>query len=417
VDIFVARQPIFNRDNVVVGYELLYRDSEKNFYNTSITYNVATAILLMNSYFHFGINNLVGDKTAFINFDEYLIKAEIPNLLSTTNVVIELLENITPDEVFVSKIQKLINEGYTIAIDDFDGNYSHEELIRLSRIIKVDFLKNSKDDIQQIFYKYHKQGKLLLAEKVETREQYEWAKKLGFDYFQGYFFKKPGMLRSKELSVSSAQYIRLMEALTKPEPNFKDIANIIEIDVRLTYKLLRVVNSSFSLATHITSIHHALSILGINAFSKWLSLAMVQDLGKVTSTELIKLSMFRSKFLELIASQTPILENCTDEISLLGILSVIDVLLHEPMVKIVKNLPLTEAVKKAFLGEESVYSIPYKLCLEYEKGNFGNMQALCDSIQYNINKLPHDYQTAIEWSDKLWEYMENEQDESLRHIK
>ncbi len=156
------------------------------------------------------------------------------------------------------------------------------------------------------------------------------------------------MIKSKELSVSSTQYVRLIEALYEKDPDYKKITKIIEIDVILTYKLLRLVNSNFTLGTQITSIHHALSILGIDAFTKWLSLAMVQNLGKASSSELVKTAMIRSKMLELMAGKSSVLVGHEDEMSLLGILSVIDVLLQEPMEEIVQKLPLSEALRKTF---------------------------------------------------------------------
>jgi len=405
LDIFVARQPIFNKNLAVIAYELLYRDSDKNYFNTNIASDVATAILLMNSYFHFGIDHLVGQLTAFINFDAHLIHLDIPQLLSTRNVVIEILEDVKPEPNILAKLERLRRDGYTIAIDDFVLAYPYHEIINLSQIIKVDFLSNSREDIQKICYKYRNQGKLLLAEKVETHEDFEWAKKLGFDYFQGYFFAKPHMIKSKDLTGSSSQFLRLFEALQESEPDYKKITRIIEIDVFLTYKLLRIVNSSFSLGTQIASVHQALSILGINAFSKWLSLASLQSLSKSHATELVKTAMIRSKFLEHIAFHAVSLEGHEDELALMGILSVIDVLLQEPMTEVVKNLPLTPNVKKTFLGQENLYLYPYQLCLAYEQGDFSRLEAYADMIEYNLCQLSLDYIDAVTWAEGLFHYM------------
>lgn len=406
MDIFVARQPIFNNDIEVVGYELLYRDSEKNFFNTTITSNVATSILLMNTYFHFGIENLVGDKTAFINFGAHLINAEIPQLLSTKNVVIEILEEIEPDKQIIEKFRKLRKDGYTVAIDDYIVDYPHKEVLPFCQIMKVDFLNNTKEEIRQIVHTYGKQGKLFLAEKVETKAQYDFAKDLGFHYYQGYFFAKPDMVKSKDLSVSAGQYTRLIEALYRKDPDYKEITSIIEIDVILTYKLLKVVNSNFSLGTQITSIHHALSILGIDAFTKWLSLAMVQNLGKATNSEVVKLAMVRSKMLELMGQKSALLRGHEEELSLLGILSVIDILLQEPMEVIIEKLPISSEIKKTFLREESLFLYPYELCLAYERGEFGHIESYSDTVDYHVKELAEDYVTAVKWADKLYDYMD-----------
>lgn len=405
MDIFVARQPIFNNTMDVVGYELLYRDSDQNFYNSSINSNVATAILLMNTYFHFGIENLIGDATAFINFDAHLIKADIPQLLSTKNVVIEILEEIVPDPIILEKFRQLRRDGYTIAIDDYIVDYPHQDVLPFCQIMKIDFIKNSREQIKSILTKYRKQGKLFLAEKVETRDDFEWAKNQGFEYYQGFFFSKPTMLKSKELNVSSSQYVRLLEALYEKEPDYRKISKIIEIDVVLTYKLLKLVNSNFSLGTQITSIHHALSILGIDAFTKWLTLAMVQNLGKVTSSEVVKVSMIRSKMLELMAASSSMLRGHEDEMSLLGILSVIDVMLQRPMEEIVIELPLSTELRKTFLRQESLYLYPYELCLAYERGDFKHIDTSADDASY-INELSRHYIEAVRWADELFSYMD-----------
>lgn len=407
MDVFVARQAIFNNELKVIGYELLYRDSDANFFNTSITSNVATAILLMNTYFHFGIDNLVGDTTAFINFDAHLIKSEIPQLLSAKNVVIEVLEEIEPDPEILEKFRQLRRDGYTIAIDDYIIDYPHKEILSFCQIMKIDFLENTKEEIQQILYKYKKQGKLFLAEKVETIEMYEWAKEQGFDYFQGYFFSKPVMIKSEELNVSSSQYVRLIQALYEKEPDYNKISHIIEIDVILTYKLLLVVNSSFSLGAQITSIHHALSILGIDAFTKWLSLAMIQNLGAASNSEIVKIAMIRSKMLEKMASQSTLLKGREDELSLMGILSVLDVLLHEPMEDILKKLPLSQEVKKTFLRQESLYLYPYELCLAYERGDFGKAEDYTDIVDCHIKELANNYIESVKWSEDLFKYMQD----------
>lgn len=404
MNVFVARQPIFNSAIEVVGYELLYRDSDKNFFNQTITSNVATAILLMNTYFHFGIENLVGDKTAFINFGAHLILSEIPNLLSTRNVVIEILEEIEPTPEILNKFRKLRSDGYTVAIDDYIVNYPHKEVLPFCQIIKVDFLNNSKDEIRSIVHKYRKQGKLFLAEKVETKDQYEYARDLGFEYYQGYFFARPDMVKGKDIAISATQYTRMIEALYKKEPDYKEISSIIEIDPILTFKLLKVVNSSFSLATQVTSIHHALSILGIDAFTKWLSLAMVQNLGKATNSEVIKVAMVRSKMLEQMASRDALLRGHEDEMSLLGILSVIDVLLQEPIESIIQKLPLSQEIKKTFLREESMYLYPFELCLAYEKGSFGTIDVDSDN---SLHELAADYVNAVKWADQLYNYMDD----------
>ena len=404
MEVYVARQPIFNTKNEVFAYELLYRTNEQNFFDQSVTSDVATSLLIMNSYYTFGIDKLVGDSKAFINFDKNLIDSEIPLLLDKNKFVVELLEDIIPDAGFVSKVKKLKENGYTVAIDDYVDGYEFQELVHLSDIIKVDFFENTKDQIVNIVKIWKPKGKLLLAEKVETQEIFEWAKGLGFDLFQGYYFSKPSMVKGKGVSNSTFQYVRIMEQLNVKEPDYKKIASIIETDVNLTYKLLKLVNMNFTASKRVTSIKHALSILGIRAFEKWISLAMVQNLSGNKPQELIKISMTRARFMELIGLNSK-LKSVANEMMLVGILSVIDALLEKPMDEIMVELPLGDDIKKALLLFPGKYTPSYELVLRFEKGDFASEQECEDTIGIACDDIPKYYYEAIEWAEELFGVM------------
>lgn len=406
MDVYVARQPIFNREKEVVAYELLYRDTDNNFFDGSVAASVATSILLMNSYISFGINNLVGDAKAFVNFGKALIDSDIPLLLDSNKVVVELLEDIVPDRLFVEKIKMLKDKGYTIALDDYVEGYLYDELTELSDIIKVDFFGNSKEQIVNICHTWKRKGKLLLAEKVETDEIYQWAKRVGFDYFQGYFFSKPTMLKSKGIQESSFQYVKVMEELSRKEPDYKQIAKIIETDATLTYKLLKLVNSKFSLISNISSIQHALSILGIEAFEKWFSLAMVQNLSTSKPSEIVKISLIRARFLENISKGSK-LSSYSQELMLTGILSVMDALLEKPMQEIVETLPITNIIKNALVNKESPILDAFNLGIAYEKGDFDVAEELAKKIHFDWHKSSDNYLDAVKWSEELFLYMQS----------
>lgn len=407
MEVFVARQPIFDVDNKVYAYELLYRQSEQNFFDQSVTSNVATSLLLMNSYYTFGIDKLVGDGKAFINFDKHLIDAEIPMLLDKERVVVELLEDIEPDKGFIREVKKLRTNGYTIAIDDYVEGYLYDELVELSHIIKVDFFENTNEQIESIVRRWKPRGKILLAEKVETQEVFEWAKKIGFDLFQGYYFSKPAMLRGKGMTDSTYQYIRIMEELSAKEPDYKRIAEVIETDVALTYKLLKLVNSNFTASKAITSIQHGLAILGIDAFEKWFSLAMVQNLAGSKPSELVKLSMLRGHFMEAVALNSQ-LKSYSNEMMLVGILSVIDALVERPIEDIVNELPLGEDIKAALLMKPGKYTKVYQMVLQIEKGDFELKDDCGREINLDCMEVPKYYYDSVKWADEIFEYMSQE---------
>lgn len=405
MDVFVARQPIFDRDNNVVAYELLYRNSSNNFFDYTISSNMATSILLLNSYFSFGIDNLINDELTYINFSKSLIENDIPLLLNEKNIIIEVLETIKPDLFFINKIKFIKENGYKIALDDFTYYYPYDELIELADILKVDFIKNTKAEILHIYTKYKEQGKVLLAEKVETHEEYLWAKKLGFDLFQGYFFSKPVILKRNILPDSAYQYFRIISKINTDEPDFKEIAAIIETDVSLTYKLLKLINSRFTLVNNVSSVQHGLAILGIDAFSKWLNLAIIQNISTHKTPEIIKTALIRSRFMEIVASGS-YLKKHKAELIMIGILSIIDVLLGMSMEDVLNELPLNLEIKNTLLGKKTQCSVVYDMIKLYEQGEFKSLLPLCSIINIEINKLPEIYCKSVKWADELFEYMQ-----------
>lgn len=245
MNVYGARQPIFDRTHEVIAYELLYRSNEKNFYDASLRDSVATSILLLNSYLSFGLNHLTQEKKAFVNFGPMLILDDVPRLLNKNKVVIELLESVVPTKELLTKIEGYKRDGYIIALDDYISGYPHKEILELADIVKVDFRANTDMDIRRICVELKDMNKILLAEKVETKEEFEWAKRIGFEFFQGYFFAKPTIVKKKRLTGAAYHYVEIMKELDEPEPKYKKITEIIESEVSLTYKLLKLVNSSF----------------------------------------------------------------------------------------------------------------------------------------------------------------------------
>lgn len=404
MDIYVARQPIFDRKLNVFAYELLYRKDEKNYFDQSVESNVATSLLLMNSYFNFGLDNLVGDEKAFINFDKDLIKQDIPELLDPTKVVVELLEDIVPDKEFIYKVKELKKKNYIIAIDDFVDDYEFIELVKLSDIIKVDFFENTKEQIEHIVETWRPRGKILLAEKVETQEVFQWAKKLGFSLFQGYFFSKPSMMKEKGISASTYQYIKIMKEIEKEEPDYKAISKIIETDISLTYKLLKLVNSNFVEKNYVSSIQHGLAILGVNAFKKWLSLAMVQNMANSKPSALIKEAMFRGKFMEQIVREIPALRRSNEEVMFIGILSVLDALLEKSVEDIVEQLPLNQEVCATLLKQESRYLDIYLEVLAYERSSFEISEKMKEK-GFTMKQFYGFYLEAIKYAEDMYNRM------------
>lgn len=401
MDIYVARQPIFDADYNVIAYELLYRDGNDNYFNESISDNVATSLLLLNSYFSFGIEKLIGESKAFINFDKHLIMMGVPELLNKDNITIEVLETVNPDKMFLKKLRHLKEKGYTLAIDDYVEGYVHEEIIDLIDIVKVDFKHCEEAAMRRITSLMKSKNKLLLAEKVESKEEFEMAKALGYDYFQGYYFAKPAVQKKKNMDSSGLQYVKLMSELNNVEPDFHKLSDIILTDVSLTYKLLKLVNANSKPVSEITSVQQALAVLGVRQFRTWLSLAMVQNLSQKESSEAVKYALIRSNLLVKIAQNSSI-SSLEEELSLLGTLSILDVVLEMDMRDALESLPIGDEMKAALLGEKTKYTDAMKLCFAYEKGVFDEAELAAEHINYELTLLPEHYVSSISWAEKTF---------------
>lgn len=404
MNIYVARQPIFDVQGEVIAYELLYRDNEQNFYANTLQDSVATSILLLNSYLNFGISLLTDNKKGFVNFGPNLIMDDIPKLLSNDTIVIELLESVKPTPELIRKVIELKEAGYIIALDDYVSGYEHEEILDLCDIVKVDFIDNTKKQIRTICGELVKKNKILLAEKVETQEEFDWASKIGFEFFQGFFFAKPVVIKGKKLEGTAYNYIQISSELEKTEPDYKKISDIIESDVSLAYKLLKLVNSSFSLINDITSIKHCISILGLDAFQKWFTLATLHQLNDNKPSEVLKTGMIRMKFMESIGNFS-VYQQHLHPLRLIGVLSVIDYLLEKPLDEVLSELPISDKIKDTLLLQPTIYSGAYNVILSYEKGDFESASKYAEQIKLDFSLIPDLYLDAVKWSEDLFEFL------------
>ena len=239
MDIFVARQPIFDAKKRVYAYELLYRAGEQNQSNV-INGDQATSSVVANTLMLIGLDSLTQGRMAFINFTRQLIEEEIPTVFSNELLVVEILEDIIPDKAFIKSCRSLKEQGYVLALDDFVLDYPYEEIVDLVDIIKVDFLLTNPSERHAIIQKYRGRNIRFLAEKVETLEQFEEAVRAGYTYFQGYFFAKPVIMKHKDIKPAAFSYVKILEELGGEQPEYERIAEAIEFDVSLSYKLLRL---------------------------------------------------------------------------------------------------------------------------------------------------------------------------------
>jgi len=399
MDVYVARQPIFDRNMNVFGYELLYRRSMNNFYE-GIDDNQTTAELINNAFLTMHLHELTGGGKAFINFSKDMLIKEIPFLLPVELTVVEVLERVDIDGDVIEACRKLREKGYIIALDDFVFNESYLPLLDIAHIIKIEF-PVVEYDVQRELIKKYKSKIRFLAEKVETREEYQIAYDMGYDYFQGYFFSKPVIIKEKEIDSLNINLIKIMEVLNHDDPEYQKIAEIIGTDLGLSYKLLKLANSAFfGSKNKILHIKQALVQLGLIEIKKWIYVMMLKDIQIVENRELIKNCLIRAKFMELMAVETG-KGNQQFEYFLTGMFSSVDVLMNRDMEEIVNGLFLPDSVKDALLGRENEIKYVLDIVVNYELLIWDDL--VLDKIAGGIvqENLINMYMESLMWMMKL----------------
>ncbi len=391
---FLARQPIFDCREKVVAYELLFRSAGSTDY-TAVDHDAATINVLFNAFLLFGIDKITNSKPAFINFTRNILRQAIDTCLPVQSIVIEILEDIEPDEEVITICKQLKQRGYVIALDDFVFSDKYRDLIELADIIKIDFLTTSVRERQAVISRIRNPRIDFLAEKVETRRDFEQAVIWGYSYFQGYFFSKPETLSEKDLPSYNLQYHRILQEIQKPNLDFNRLEEIIKNDISFFYKLLKYINSvHFGLKSPVSSVRQALVLLGQRQIEQWVTLLIMRDLSQEKPEEVMTVSVMRAKFGELLAQKMNKPE-LASQAFLMGLFSLIDCLLHRPLPTILQELPIADAVKQALLGADTILGDILSLILAYEKGDWHTAFFYAGNCSIPNKTLPGLYLQAL----------------------
>jgi len=403
MDAYVARQPIFDQRKKIMGYELLFRNEVAQF-TPDIDGDVATSTVLGNTFFNIGTDNLVGDKKSFINFTQNLLLQKVPLLLPREGTVVEILENVEPTAELIEACREMSAKGYTIALDDFTYAPQLDPLIEIADIIKFDFRLTSLEDISAYLDIIPKNNhRKMLAEKVETYEELEVARQMGFELFQGYFFCKPELVKGKEIAGSQISLLRILAEVNRADFDFGELDKIIAPDVGLSYKLLRYINSAFfAKANPINSIQQALIYMGEDEIRRFVSLITMSTLAGAKPTELVRTACIRGKFCESLAA-TAAAGAASGEFFTLGMFSLIDAIVDQPMENVMATLPLSQSIKDALVRRKGPL-VGYLALVEcYEKGQWPLVVRLAYALKIEQSLLPSIYFQSIEWANTLSE--------------
>jgi len=392
---FIARQPIFDRDLQVYGYELLFRNSEKNEFPDTHP-DEATSRLLLQQHLIGDIDTVCLGKQAFINFHTNTIIHKFPDFLDASSVWIELLETVEISPELRRACQLCTKHGYRIALDDHDFSDRWHQLMPDINLVKVDIQEQGLDIGNRLKW-FKERGVPILAERVETREEYDACRELGFDFFQGFFFERPEVIKKQSLSPQKASMLSLMSEVFKPDLEFKKLTKVIQADLSLTYSLLKLVNSAaFSLRTEVRDISHALAYLGENEVKKFLALVILANISADQPEELNIKSLTRARFMELIYHNGDERKDGSSAF-MVGMLSLLDVILQQPLSEILDRLPLAMELNEALLERNGKLGRILALVEAYESADWNAVDDLMQAQNLQELDLGQLYLDASQW--------------------
>jgi c-di-GMP-related signal transduction protein len=399
MDVYVARQPIFNKRKKIYGYELLFRDGMVNAF-PDVDGGAATSRVLSTSFLSNGIERITGRKKAFINFTEKMITEKIPAMFPKKTIMVEILEDIEPKAAVVTACREMAKQGYNLVLDDFIYKPEMKPLLALVRIVKFDFRASSIKEIEAAIKELAAYRIKLLAEKIETHEEFQQALDMGFEYFQGYFFSKPEILKSKDISPSKITLLSIMSEANREDFRITELEKFVLRDLSINYKLMRYINSAyFGMFKKVNSVKQTIVLLGMKEVRRFISLIAMAQLVSGKPDELIRASLIRARLCENLGKAA--IGKNSSELFTLGLFSFIDAILNDEMGNIMENLPLSENIKKALTGGEGELADYLTLVSCYETGDWEKVATLAAKTGLNEEKMPELYMDAVAWADSI----------------
>ncbi|WP_286236617.1 EAL and HDOD domain-containing protein [Neptuniibacter halophilus] len=393
LDLLLARQPVFNKSQDVVAYVLLYRnDAEKA--PQTINDHLATSSVILNTYASICQDGQVRSLPCYIKLTDKTLMADTFPELPKEHFILEILghSDITPE--FVERVAELAKQGYRLALSDYRPDSKYEPLLKLIHILKLDMQTIGLDQLPQVVQKLRPYHLELLADKVESQDEFRRCHELGFALFQGYFLSKPEAVKGKKLGSSKVLLMQMMVELQNPNATAQSVEQLVINDPLLTYRILRVVNSAaFSLQREIESLSHAISLLGFDQIRKWVSLFLVTDTQEKPE-ELTRSMLVRGRMCELLAEMLGRDQPINNFIT--GLFSKLDVLLDMEMEDLLKQVPLQAEVKAALLNHEGQLGQILQQVSQYESGDFEQMNLLLDQAYYEAA-----YRHSLTWSQQV----------------
>ncbi|WP_319541468.1 EAL domain-containing protein [uncultured Pseudodesulfovibrio sp.] len=402
--VFVARQPVFRADETVWGYELLFRSCEDNMACIADEDHATSSVIVDGM--ALAAEGMPPDARILINFPQQLLVEDGGFALPKDRCVVEILEHVTPSKETLEATKRLKNAGYMIAVDDYFGQASLKPFIDLADIVKVDVLEMGCDSEKVAdAVKTIPDGITLLAEKVEDNESFHMLQGMGFSLFQGFFFSKPEIVPGKKLTANEMTKLQLLAELCKVDLEPARLAEILQSDPSLSYRLFRYINSAgMGLSQKVSSPKRAIDMMGLVQAKQWLRSVLMADLNTTPKAgELAYLAVHRAKFLESVCGHSNQSTCEPDNLFMTGLFSLLDSMLHISMDEIIEMLPLEESVVKALRGEGEVYKL-LRLATDYERGEWGGISSRLKRLGLETFQAELMYVQARSWTQKMLGY-------------
>jgi c-di-GMP phosphodiesterase len=394
-DIYLARQPIFDRDQSVYAYKVLFRNSAENRADVKDN-NTATSELLLNAFVEIGLDSVVGTQKAFVNFAREFLVGKYPMPMATERLGIEILKDVVVDDELVAGVSSLVAQGCTLALDDLVDHDNRKPLLEMASIVKLDLSSIPRKQLPAQVEKFRKYPVKLLAERVETLDDFEHCKTLGFDLFQGFFLSRPQMIKGREQRANQAVVLKLYSRLCDPQVSIDELERLVRTDPALCYKLLRYINSlKFALPKRIRSLRQAIVLLGIQGVR---SLVMLVGLAKVSQkpTELLMTSIIRALMCERLAEIRRYRE--PHAYFTAGLISSLDAVLDMPLAEVVQSLHIDEELKDAILCHTGPIGKVIRCSIAQERGDWTHIPF----AELKNSEIREAYLAAIREARAMW---------------
>jgi c-di-GMP-related signal transduction protein len=396
---FLARQPIFNSARVVYGYELLFRSGPENRFDGA--HPDVAAASTVDSILLFGIERLTPGCRSFLNCTRDFLIRDFATMIPKDRVVLEILETVSMDKEVHDACLRLKDAGYLLALDDFQDRPDWKPLIAMADFIKVDLLATSHEEQRRLAQTYLPMNIRMVAEKVETYEDFHRTRDWGYAYFQGYFFSRPEMLSRRDIPSNQINYLLVLQAVNRAQMNIAEVSERIKAEASLSFRLLRYLNSpAFPLIVEVRSIPHALSLLGERGTRKWVSLIAVTCMAAGKPAELVALPLIRARFCELLAPCAGLAESAND-LFLLGLLSAMDAILDMRMADVLKEIAIREDIRDALLGKANKMGDIFEFVRNYERGCWDEIGPQAARLGIHEGAVSALYVEAVEWARRM----------------